>query len=186
MTGVADEIEARRADATPVTLTPHDTAWEETAAAEMRRISTAIGAALLRVEHIGSTAIPGIAAKPTIDLMPLVRAEGDLDSCRGPMESLGYLWRGEYGIAGRRYSVLEQGGKRLFHVHIFAEGNENVARHLSFRDYLQAHRDEALAYEAAKFAAAAAHPDNSMAYNDHKSGWIRACQERAKTWAAGL
>ena len=179
MTGVTDEKAARRVDATPVTLAPHDTAWADIAATEMHRISTVIGAALLRVEHIGSTAIPGIAAKPTIDLMPLVRAEGDLDSCRGPMESLGYLWRGEYGIAGRRYSVLERDGKRLFHVHIFAEGNENVARHLAFRDYLRVRRDEAIAYEAVKRAAAEAHPDNSMAYNDHKSAWVRACQERA-------
>ena len=183
MTGVTDEKATRRADATPVMLAPHDTAWADIAAAEMRRMSTVIGGALLRIEQIGSTAIPGIAAKPTIDLMPLVRAVSDLDSCRGPMESLGYLWRGEYGIAGRRYSVLERDGKRLFHVHIFAEGNENVARHLAFRDYLRAHRDEAMAYEAVKRAAAEAHPDNSMAYNDHKSAWVRACQERALAWA---
>ena len=183
---VRDEIERRKADATPVTLALHDPAWAQVAAAEIGRICAAIGPDLLRSEHIGSTAIPGIAAKPTINLMPLVRAEGDLDSCRGPMESLGYLWRGEYGIAGRRYSVLERNGKRLFHVHIFAEGNANAARHLAFRDYLRAHRNEALAYEATKSAAAAAHPYNSLAYTDHKSGWIKACLERAEAWAASV
>jgi GrpB-like predicted nucleotidyltransferase (UPF0157 family) len=55
---------------------------------------------------------------------------------------------------------------------------------LLFRDYLRAHRDEALAYEAIKREAAAAHPYNSLAYNDHKSAWIVACQERARAWAA--
>jgi GrpB-like predicted nucleotidyltransferase (UPF0157 family) len=181
---LADEMEARRRDATTVTLAAHDPRWLETATAEGVRISAAIGAPVLRVEHIGSTAIPGIAAKPTIDLMPIVATEAILDTCRAPLEALGYLWRGEYGISGRRYSVLEQSGKRLFHVHIFAEGNENIARHVAFRDYLREHRDEARAYEVAKRAAATAHPWNSMAYNDHKSDWVRACQQRALAWAA--
>ncbi len=181
MTG---EMNARRADATAVTLAPHDPEWLRVATAEAARIAAGIGAAILRAEHIGSTAIPGIAAKPTIDLMPLVRSEHDLDACRAPMEELGYLWRGEYGVPGRRYSVMERNGKRLFHVHIFTEGNENVARHLTFRDYLRVHPGEALAYEAAKRAAAEAHPHDTMAYNDHKAGWIRACQDRAKAWAA--
>lgn len=181
---MADEREARKADATQVTLAPHDPAWAELAARESARIAAAIGSSLLRVEHIGSTAIPGIAAKPTIDLMPVVRSDDDLDACRAPMEGLGYLWRGEFGIEGRRYSVLERDGKRLFHVHIFADGHPNIATQLMFRNYLRAHRDEALAYEAAKRAAAEAHAWNSLAYNDHKSAWILACQQRAKAWAA--
>jgi len=181
---MSDEMRARRADATAVTLAPHDPDWLRTATAEAARIAAGIGPAILRVEHIGSTAIPGIVAKPTIDLMPLVRSENDLDTCRAPMEALGYLWRGEYGIPGRRYSVMERDGRRLFHVHIFAEGNGNVARHIAFRDYLRAHRDEAMAYEAAKRAAAEAHPRDSLAYTNHKSAWIDACLERAQAWAA--
>jgi len=59
-----------------------------------------------------------------------------------------------------------------------------VVRQLLFRVLLRAHRDEALAYEAIKREAAAAHPYNSLAYNDHKSAWIVACQERARAWAA--
>jgi len=179
---MADERAARRADATAVTLVAHDPAWAEAAAAEGARIADAVGPALLRVEHVGSTAIPGIAAKPTVDLMPVVRSEDDLDTCRAPMEGLGYHWRGEFGIPGRRYCVLERDGRRVFHVHFFAEGNENVARQIAFRDYLRAHRGEALAYEAIKREAAAANPKDSMAYNDHKSDWIHACQQRAEAW----
>jgi GrpB-like predicted nucleotidyltransferase (UPF0157 family) len=180
---MSDEMSARRADATAVTLAPHDPDWLRAATAEAARIAAGIGSTLLRVEHIGSTAIPGIVAKPTIDLMPLVRNHNDLDACRAPMEALGYRWRGEYGIAGRRYSVMERDGRRLFHVHIFAEGNGNVARHLAFRDYLRAHREEVMAYEAAKRAAAEAHPGDSLAYSLHKSGWISACLQRATAWA---
>ena len=79
--------------------------------------------------------------------------------------------------------VLEREGKRIFHTHFFVDGHENVVRQLLFRDYLRAHRDEALAYEAIKREAAAAHPSNSLAYNDHKSAWILDCQERARAWA---
>ena len=144
---VADEREARRADATEVLLAPHNPGWAGAAARESARIAAAVGPSMLRVEQIGSTAIPGIAAKPTIDMMPVVRGASDLDACRGPMEALGYRWRGEFGIPGRRYSVLEKNGKRLFHVHIYAAGGGNIATQLLFRDYLRARRDEALAFK---------------------------------------
>ncbi len=68
-------------------------------------------------------------------------------------------------------------------MHFHRNGNDLIATQLAFRDYLRAYSKEALAYEAVKQAAASAHPENSLAYNDHKSDWIRACQQRAKAWA---
>lgn len=181
---MADEREAQRADATRVTLTPHDPAWAEMAAAEAERLKGALGGLLLAAHHIGSTAIPGIEAKPTVDLMPVVTDLETLEMRRADVEALGYLWRGEFGIQGRRYCVLERDGKRIFHVHFFAEGHPNITTQMVFRDYLRARRDEALAYEAIKREAAAAHPEDSLAYNDHKAEWIRECAERATVWAA--
>jgi GrpB-like predicted nucleotidyltransferase (UPF0157 family) len=181
---VADDRAARMADATRVWLAPHDPDWARIAEAEGARLKAALGGVLIAVHHMGSTAIPGIAAKPTMDLMPVVTGLEALEAKRSAIEVLGYLWRGEFGIPERRYCVFERDGKRIFHTHIFVDGNENVVRQLLFRDYLRAHRDEALAYEAIKREAAAAHPHNSLAYNDHKSAWILACQERARAWAA--
>ncbi|MFT3725501.1 MAG: GrpB family protein [Hyphomonadaceae bacterium] len=182
---MADEQEARRADATHVSLEPHNPQWMRIAAEESARVAGVLGDLLRTVHHIGSTSIPGIAAKPTVDLMPAIRPDAEIDVCRAPMEALGYLWRGEFGIPGRRYCVLEHAGKRLFHVHIFPDGHSNIVTQLAFRDYLRAHRDEALAYEAIKREAAAAHPADSLKYNDHKSAWIRACQQRAEAWISG-
>jgi GrpB-like predicted nucleotidyltransferase (UPF0157 family) len=182
---MADERAARIADATRVWLAPHYPAWKEMAAAEGARLGSVLGENLIAAHHIGSTAIPGIAAKPVVDLMPVVRSLEGLEARRADIEALGYLWRGAFGIEGRRYCILERNGKRVFHVHFYAEGNANIARQLAFRDFLLAHPDEAQAYETTKRKAAAAHPDNSMAYNDHKSGWIRACLERANAWSAG-
>ncbi len=184
MTGVADEREARRADATRVLLAPHDPRWARMAEAEAARLKEALGDVLVTVHHMGSTAIPGIAAKPVVDLMPTVTGLEALEARRVDVEALGYLWRGEFGIPERRYCVLERDGMRVFHTHFFVEGHANIARQLLFRDYLRAHRGEALAYQEIKREAAAAHPWDSLAYNEHKSAWILACQERAKAWAA--
>ena len=181
---MADETAARKADATRVTLELHNPEWARMASAEAARLKAALGDVLVTVHHMGSTSIPGIAAKPTVDLMPTVRDVAALDARRSDVEALGYLWRGEFGISDRRYCVLEREGKRVFHTHFFLDGHANVSRQLLFRDYLRAHRAEALAYEAIKREAAAAHPWDSTAYNDHKSGWIRACQERAEAWAS--
>lgn len=178
---MADERDPRRADARSVTLAPHDQGWAGQATAEAARIATALPA-VLRVEHIGSTAIPGICAKPIIDLMPIVRGANDLDACRPAMEALGYIWRGEFGIEARRYCVRDHDGRRLFHVHVFAHGSLQIASHIDFRDYLRAHAFEATAYESIKRDAARAHPFNSGAYTDHKSDWIQACQQRALRW----
>jgi GrpB-like predicted nucleotidyltransferase (UPF0157 family) len=171
-------------DATKVTLAPHDPAWVIMARDESARIATTVGDNLIAIHHIGSTSIPGIAAKPTVDLMPIVQNLEQLGAIRPAIEALGYIWRGEFGIEGRRYCPLERDGRRIFHVHFYRHDNPQIATQLAFRDYLRARPDEALAYEAIKREAAAAHPGDSLAYNGHKSAWIRACQERAKAWAA--
>jgi GrpB-like predicted nucleotidyltransferase (UPF0157 family) len=170
-------------DSRKVELVPHNPAWASQASAESARLAAAIGATLIRIEHIGSTSIPGIAAKPTIDLMPVVENLDVLDARQPHVEALGYLWRGEWGFAGRRYCVRDENGKRLFHVHCYQESHPEIARSLIFRDYLRSHSEEARAYEAAKRAAATAEPDDTLAYNKHKSGWILACIARAEAWA---
>ena len=171
------------ADRRKVELVPHDPAWAAQAAAESSRLSEAIGETLIRIEHIGSTSIPGIVAKPTIDLMPIVKSLAELDARQAAVEALGYVWRGEFGIPGRRYCIREQQGRRLFHVHCQQAGHPEIARTLDFRDYLRAHPEEARAYEGLKRTAAAAHPADTLAYSNAKSGWIGACIDRATEWA---
>ena len=146
------------ADRRKVELVPHDPAWAAQAAAESARLAEAIGKTLIRIEHVGSTSIPGILAKPTIDLMPIVKSLSELDARQAPVEALGYVWRGEFGIPGRRYCIREEQGRRLFHVHCHQTGHAEIARTLDFRDFLRAHPEEARAYEALKRTAAAAHP----------------------------
>ncbi len=171
-------------DRRKVELVPHDPTWAVQAAAEAERLSEAIGETLIRIEHVGSTSILGIVAKPTIDLMPIVRSLAELDTRQAAVEALGYVWRGEFGIPGRRYCIREQQDRRLFHVHCHQVDHSEIARTLDFRDYLRAHPEEAHAYEALKHTAAAAHPADTLAYSNAKSDWIRACIDRATAWKA--
>ncbi len=144
-----------------------------------------LGETLVAVHHIGSTSVPGLAAKPIIDLMALVTALDDLDRKRSLVEGLGWCWHGELGMAGRRYCTLSgEGGERIAQLHIFAADSPHVARHLAFRDYLRAHGKVAHAYEEEKRRARDLHPNDSHAYADAKDAWIRRAEADALAWCA--
>jgi GrpB-like predicted nucleotidyltransferase (UPF0157 family) len=165
-----------------VELVPPDPRWPEIARAESARLAEAIGQTLIVVHHIGSTSIPGIKAKPTIDLLPMVRDLAVLDTREEAVRALGYDWRGEFGLAGRRFCSLTKGDKRLFNVHCYEQSNPDVLRHLAFRDYLRAHPAIAREYEAEKIRAAAIAPDDVLAYNDQKNDWIKRVEQDAIAW----
>ena len=90
----------------PFVLKPNDPEWARTAERETMRLRQALGTNLVSVEHFGSTSVPGLAAKPVIDLMPLVADLRALDRDRARIEALGYQWFGEFGIARRRFCTV--------------------------------------------------------------------------------
>ncbi len=165
----------------PVELSPHDPRWAENARAESAALAIALGAILRVVHHIGSTAIPGIRAKPILDLLPIAASLPELDDRRAAIEALGYQWWGEFGLPGRRYCTKSDPvtGRRLVQLHFYAAGSPEIARHLAFRDYLRARPEIAEAYDREKARCQRLHPDNSLTYNDCKSAWIRRIQAEA-------
>ena len=175
---------AAASDRLKVELVPHDPKWVSIAAAETDRVAKALGETLITIHHVGSTAIPGIVAKPTIDLMPIVHSLMEADEHEAEIRALGYEWRGEFGLEGRRYCTLtDASGRRLFNVHVFEAGSPHARRMLCLRDYLRANPAEALAYGAEKQRAATLHPDDTLAYNAEKEAWIQACEQRTQAWA---
>ena len=170
----------------PVLLMPYDPAWPETAAEYVAGLQV-LGSTLVVVHHIGSTSVPGLAAKPIIDLMPVVNDLDELDRKRSLVESLGYSWYGELGIIGRRYCALsDAGGSRIAQLHFFTTESPQIVRHLAFRDYLRAHPKEARAYECEKRRARDLFPNDSHAYTDEKAAWIERTQGEALAWFANL
>jgi len=158
--------------------------WPEKARAESERFRSAIGDSLVVVHHIGSTSIPGIKAKPTIDLLPVVADLAALDARELSVIALGYEWLGEFGLPGRRFLRMNRDGRRVFNVHCYEQGNSEITRHLAFRDYLRAYPEIAKAYEAEKIRAAAICPDDVLAYNDQKNAWIKDTERKALQWYA--
>jgi GrpB-like predicted nucleotidyltransferase (UPF0157 family) len=168
----------------PVSLAPYDPVWPKRAADHAAHLH-ALGSTLVAVHHIGSTSVPGLAAKPIIDLMPLVTNLDDLDRKRSLVEALGYSWHGELGITERRYCALaDDKGNRIAQLHFFAAGSPQATRHVAFRDYLRAHPEVAHAYEQEKRRVCNLYPNDSHAYTDEKEPWIRQTEARALVWFA--
>ena len=168
-----------------VVLEPYNLEWPRMAQAHVDRLQV-LGSNLVTVHHIGSTSVPGLVAKPIIDLIPVVRDIAELDRQQELVEALGYVWMGEFGIPTRRYCRLDdESGTRISQLHIFETGSPHIDRHLAFRDYLRAHPSFAVEYAAEKHRARALHPDNSHDYTDEKSAWVVAHEAEALAWYRG-
>ena len=168
----------------PVILAAYNPDWPQMAASYAEQLRV-LDRFLIIVHHIGSTAVPGLAAKPIIDLMPLVTDLADLDRERPRVEALGYDWHGELGILGRRYCTLsDETGKRIVQLHFFRADSPHAKRHIAFRDYLRAHPKVASAYENEKRLARDIHPNDSYAYSDKKDVWIKNTETTALIWYA--
>ncbi len=118
-----------------VKLEAHSERWQQCFVEEAARIRAAIGEVVASIEHIGSTSVRGIAAKPIIDIAVGVQKIADGKSCVRPLENIGYEYRGEHGIAGRFYFV--KGEPRTHHLHLVEIGSDFWRSHLLFRDYLR-------------------------------------------------
>ncbi|WP_100487891.1 GrpB family protein [Sporolactobacillus pectinivorans] len=169
-----------------IILVPYKEEWAQEYKKEAGRISHVLHPVLSAIHHIGSTAIPGILAKPTIDILAEVTDLEQVDSLASGIERLGYQSYGEYGISGRRYFCKTDAmGNHLVHLHVFREETENVIRHLAFRDYLKVHDDDADFYSRLKEELAVAFPYDGESYSKGKDAAVHKIEERALQWWYG-
>ncbi len=160
---------------TPILVVDYDPAWPARFAIERAAIRSALGAYAVAAEHIGSTAVPGLATKPILDLAVVVPALSVAPRLFAPLAGLGYEYVPAYEAAlpDRRYFRKgPHGGVQTHHLHMYAQGDAALERYLLFRDYLRAHRERAGAYATLKRALAAQYARDREGYTEAKSDFI--------------
>ena len=162
-----------------IEIAPYDSAWQIIFEIEKKSIREVLSPHLIAIHHIGSTAIFNMAAKPTIDILLVVKNLKKLDACNDEMQKLGYQPMGENGISGRRYYRKLEGEVHWFHLHAFEVGHPDINRHIYFRDYLREHPDEAQAYQELKLQLSTEFPFDASGYTSGKTGFIQAIDQLA-------
>lgn len=156
-----------------VVVAPYDPAWPALFIAEATRIQAVLDACgvSLVLEHTGSTAVPGLDAKPVLDIIAGRAAGADRDATIDALQAAGYDHRGEQGIPGRDF--FRRGDPRQYHVHLAEIGSEFWRDQRAFRDYLRANPAEAADYARLKHELAARFPRDREAYIEGKSAFVK-------------
>lgn len=165
-----------------IEVLPHNPQWITLFGSEAAVLSHVFGKQIMAVHHIGSTAVPGLLAKPVIDILVEVQDINQVDEYNERMINLGYEPRGEYGLPGRRYFPKPVDGRRMYHVHIWQSGHPEIARHLAFRDYLLSFPQQAEAYGRLKEELVATHAGDREKYITGKEAFCQELETAALAW----
>lgn len=164
----------------PVRVVEYDPAWPGQFDLERREIAHALEGATMRIEHVGSTAVPGLAGKPIVDLLIGINDLADAAGYIDRLEALGYQSFGEIFIPGRIY--LRKRGPRHFNIALTVDGGECWTTQRLVRDYLRAHVEEADAYANEKRLAMVGGARMFSTYSRAKGPFLSALIERARAW----
>jgi GrpB-like predicted nucleotidyltransferase (UPF0157 family) len=164
-----------------VEVVPYDTAWPAMFREEKKMMRRILKDEVLEIHHIGSTAIPGMYSKPTIDILVVVRKIEKVDDFNAPMSGIGYVAKGEFGIPGRRF-FYKGSDRRSHHLHIFQEGSPEIDRHLRFRDFMISHPREAAEYAQLKRGLASRFRSDIDSYCHGKDAFIKEIDAKAEAW----
>lgn len=157
-------------------IVEYDDEWSALFEEEKARVVDALGIEARCVEHIGSTSVPGLGAKPIVDIMVGIPSMNQADEFMPPLERIDYEWRDDT-VPGTRYIRKEV--PRRYNLHMTRHGGDFWTEHLLFRDYLRAHPDVAQQYEELKRELMATYAYEPLTYNQGKSEFIQAIVEKA-------
>ena len=168
-----------------IEVVPYNRDWPTRFQHEAEQIAAILGKEAVAIHHIGSTAVPGLAAKPIIDILVEVRDIDRMDDYDPVMVGRGYRPKGEHGIEGRRFYNKGDDIQRTHHLHVFGVGHHRIEDHLHFRDYLSAHPEAAVAYGRLKEDLARRYLHDIDGYVAGKEGSISELIAKAKRWKEG-
>jgi GrpB-like predicted nucleotidyltransferase (UPF0157 family) len=164
--------------ANPVIVLDYDPNWPGLFQSLRKRIADTLGDIAAAVEHVGSTAVPGLAAKPIIDIDVLLTFETMLPAAIERLASLGYIYRGDLGIPERE-AFLAPASDPPHHLYVCPPCSAEFRRHVAFRDYLRAHPKDAKMYGDLKIALAERFREDRSAYNTAKGEFVTELTSRA-------
>jgi GrpB-like predicted nucleotidyltransferase (UPF0157 family) len=164
-----------------VVIVDYDPEWPFLFAVERDRLREALGEGADRIDHVGSTAVPGLAAKPIVDIQISVASFEPTDTYDEPLRSLGYEPRPDDEPLHRFYKYLEDRAAR-FHVHVCETGKDWESDHLLFREFLKANPRVAEKYGDMKREKATRFPDSRERYTDAKAPHIGGIMTAARRW----
>jgi GrpB-like predicted nucleotidyltransferase (UPF0157 family) len=168
----------------PIEVVPYDLSWPRRFSEWSTAIAEVLGAVAQRIDHVGSTAVPGLPSKPVVDIQVGVVALEEESSYAPALEALGVSLRSR--DAAHRYFRPPPGLPRVVHVHVCRFGGAWEREHLLFRDYLRAHDDVRDAYGALKRELATQFADDRIGYTEAKGAFIRSALQAAEQWQAGI
>lgn len=163
-----------------IRLSEYDEYWVQMFNDEALFLWGLFGEEIIKFEHFGSTSVPGMKAKPVIDMMCLVNDIHKIDTFNEKMQSHGYDVAGEWGIQGRRL-FRKSGENRTHHIHVYQKDNPHIQRHLVMRDYLRTHPEEVERYTYLKEELAKQYDDTAF-YSKAKKPFVKELEHRALNW----
>ncbi len=163
-----------------VRLVPHNPLWRTHFDSESQRLYATLAPYVREIRHIGSTAIPGIYAKPILDIMVGLEDIADVQRCEAPLAALNYIYEGEQAIPGWHFFRKKTGGLTTHHLHVVVWNGSYWIDHVLFHEYLLQHPEIAEAYERLKLALAEKHADNREAYTQDKTDFVIKITEMAR------
>jgi GrpB-like predicted nucleotidyltransferase (UPF0157 family) len=166
----------------PVEIVDYAPAWAAAFTELGAGLRKVLGDVAVRIDHIGSTSVPGLAAKPVIDVQISVRSLEPLDAFRVPLQDLGFVYRADNPERTKRY-FREPPGRRRTHIHVRQLGSFSQQFPLLFRDYLRCHPAAAAEYAAVKRRCAAEFRNDRGGYVEAKESFVWDIIRRADAWA---
>ena len=157
-----------------VTVVPYDASWKTAFCHIKKEIEAALGDLAVGIEHVGSTSVEGMWAKPCIDLDVIIQDNSVLEEVVARLAAIGYIHEGDLGICGREafaYSGKEH--LQWHHLYVCPADSAELHRHLTFRNFLRSHSDAAAQYSRVKETAATLYPDSIDKYIEYKSPCIK-------------
>lgn len=156
-----------------VTVLPYDSAWKSAFEAIKKEIEGAAGDLILGIEHVGSTSVEGMSAKPCIDLDVIIRDTSVLEAVIARLAAIGYIHEGDLGIPGREaFKYTDKPHLQTHHLYVCPRDSRELHRHITFREFLKSHPEAVRQYSRVKETAAQLFPDDIDRYIAYKSPCI--------------